>query len=72
MEKKKEYSSEAEQVLHDPSMGKSVEVFDRRNLIHGNVIPTVGYADQPYIIDTVDGAWLVRGGEGRNRSDDAQ
>lgn len=59
MEKKKEYSSEAEQVLHDPSMGKSVEVFDRRNLIHGNVIPTVGYADQPYIIDTDDGAWLV-------------
>jgi len=31
---------------------------DPRNIIEGSVIPDEGYADQPYIVKTEDGAWL--------------
>ena len=40
---------------------------DTRNIKHGNLIRTDGYSDQPYIVKTADGAWLmtltVGGGE---------
>ncbi len=29
-----------------------------RRLVHGSLIPSAGYADQPYIVRTDDGAWL--------------
>jgi hypothetical protein len=31
---------------------------DPRHLSNGNAIPSEGYADQPYIVQTDDGAWL--------------
>jgi len=31
---------------------------DPRNIATGNIIPDEGYADQPYIVKTADGAWL--------------
>ncbi len=31
---------------------------DLRNIVTGRVIPSEGYADQPYIVKTDDGAWL--------------
>lgn len=42
---------------------------DPRHIAHGWVIPSEGYADQPYIVPTDDGAWLCvittgRGSEG--------
>lgn len=57
--KKNEYTSEAEQILKSGDAGESAEVADFRNLVHGNPIPTIGYCDQPYVIDTDDGAWLL-------------
>lgn len=40
---------------------------DWRNIRNGAVIPTLSYADQPYIVQTDDGAWLciVTTGSGR-------
>jgi hypothetical protein len=34
------------------------QVHDPRNIVTGNIIPDEGYADQPYIVKTDDGAWL--------------
>ena len=31
---------------------------DPRHIIHGRPIPSLHYADQPYIVQTADGAWL--------------
>ncbi|MEN6603820.1 MAG: LamG-like jellyroll fold domain-containing protein [Bryobacteraceae bacterium] len=31
---------------------------DPRNIVEGSVIPDEGYADQPYVVKTDDGAWL--------------
>jgi hypothetical protein len=31
---------------------------DRRNIRTGHIIPDEGYADQPYVVKTADGAWL--------------
>jgi hypothetical protein len=31
---------------------------DPRLIQHGHIIPTEGYADQPYVVQTDDGAWL--------------
>ena len=31
---------------------------DPRHLANGRIIPSEGYADQPYIVQTDDGAWL--------------
>ena len=33
-------------------------VQDPRNIVTGRIIPSEGYADQPYIVQTDDGAWL--------------
>ena len=40
---------------------------DPRHLGHGREIPTESYSDQPYIVQTADGAWLccVTTGPGR-------
>src|ERR671925_157869 len=43
---------------------------DSRNIKNGSVIPDEGYADQPYVVITNDGAWLCvlttgRGVEGQ-------
>jgi hypothetical protein len=31
---------------------------DPRHIVNGRIIPSEGYADQPYIVKTEDGAWL--------------
>ena len=31
---------------------------DPRHLANGRIIPSEGYADQPYVVPTADGAWL--------------
>ena len=31
---------------------------DPRHIVNGSEIPNEGYADQPYIVKTDDGAWL--------------
>jgi hypothetical protein len=43
------------------------DIPDPRHISHGWEIPTVNYADQPYVVKTDDGAWLccVTTGEGR-------
>ena len=33
---------------------------DWRNITSGSKIPSEGYADQPYVVKTDDGAWLSR------------
>ena len=33
-------------------------VVDPRNITSGSIIPSEGYSDQPYIVQTDDGAWL--------------
>ena len=40
---------------------------DGRNIVSGKGIPSYLYADQPYIVQTDDGAWLcvITTGEGR-------
>jgi len=35
------------------------DLFDPRNIRSGLVIPDLSYSDQPYIVKTDDGAWLV-------------
>lgn len=42
-------------------------IFDWRNVRQGDIIPTISYSDQPYIVKTDDGAWLcvVTTGSGR-------
>jgi len=32
---------------------------DARNIATGRVLPDEGYADQPYVVKTDDGAWLA-------------
>lgn len=56
----KKNHTDTEQFL-DRNAAVKAEVFDRRLLPFGNNIPVSenGYADQPYIIDTDDGAWLL-------------
>lgn len=36
----------------------STTISDTRNIATGTIIPSQGYADQPYIVKTDDGAWL--------------
>lgn len=31
---------------------------DWRNIVHGDIIPDEAYSDQPYVVQTDDGAWL--------------
>ena len=31
---------------------------DWRNIDHGDIIPDEAYSDQPYVVQTDDGAWL--------------
>jgi hypothetical protein len=33
-------------------------IVDPRNIVNGRIIPSEGYADQPYIVQTDDGAWV--------------
>lgn len=37
---------------------KENSVMDNRNVKNGRLIPTSSYSDQPYLIETDDGAWL--------------
>lgn len=55
---KKEYSSEAEQILKEGS-GAPVDVKDCRDLRQGYDLNLRGYLDQPYIVETNDGNWLL-------------
>jgi hypothetical protein len=38
---------------------RAAEVRDWRNIVNGHVLLDHGYADQPYIVKTDDGAWLA-------------
>ena len=38
---------------------RAAEVHDWRNIVNGHVLLDHGYADQPYIVKTDDGAWLA-------------
>jgi hypothetical protein len=47
-------------------------MLDNRNIRTGHEIPTETYSDQPYIVQTDDGAWLcavTTGRAGRGRRD---
>lgn len=55
---KKGYTSEAEQILKEGT-GAPVDVADMRDLKQGNSLPVRGYVDQPYLIETDDGNWLL-------------
>lgn len=41
-----------------PPLAAAPAIPDPRHLANGRVIPSEGYADQPYIVQTDDGAWL--------------
>jgi hypothetical protein len=38
--------------------GPASSAVDPRHIVNGSVIPDEGYADQPYLVKTADGAWL--------------
>ncbi|MFO8078999.1 MAG: hypothetical protein R6V07_01725 [Armatimonadota bacterium] len=42
---------------------------DERHISNGREIPGEGYADQPYIVQTDDGAWLRAMTTGHQRRD---
>lgn len=43
---------------------------DPRNILNGSEIPSEGYCDQPYIVKTLDGAWLCVMTTGRGKEGD--
>ncbi len=43
----------------------NIPMIDSRHIINGSPIPSEGYADQPYVIQTDDGAWLCTMTTGR-------
>ena len=40
---------------------------DPRDIVNGFEIPSEGYCDQPYVVKTLDGAWLCVMTTGRGR-----
>jgi hypothetical protein len=45
----------------------NANVSDPRNIVNGQIIPSEGYVDQPYVVQTDDGAWLCIETTGKGR-----